>query len=65
MGAWGTGLYQDDLALDMKDYYLHLSGKESSGSNESIGRVLREAFSEVMATRTMSLCTGWFLPICS
>ena len=48
MGTWGTGLYQDDLALDMKDYYLYLSGKECSSSNESIGRVLREAFSEVI-----------------
>lgn len=24
MGTWGTGLYSDDLAMDVRDYYYEI-----------------------------------------
>ena len=42
MGAWGTGLYQDDLAADMKDIYLSL--RESEEDSQQIGKILQEEF---------------------
>ena len=30
MGAWGTGLYQDDTAMEVRDYYQELLKKEGT-----------------------------------
>ena len=42
MGAWGTGLYQDDTAMEVRDYYQELL-KKGISNEESLDCVL-EAF---------------------
>ena len=46
MGAWGTGLYQDDTAMEVRDYYQELLKKGIS--NEESLDCLLEAFEEVL-----------------
>ncbi|MEI3129998.1 MAG: hypothetical protein V8S89_03880 [Oscillospiraceae bacterium] len=46
MGAWGTGLYQDDIAMEVREYYQELL-KKGISNEESLDCVL-EAFEEVL-----------------
>ena len=46
MGAWGTGLYQDDTAMEVREYYQELL-KKGISNEESLDCVL-EAFEEVL-----------------
>ena len=46
MGAWGTGLYQDDIAMEVREYYQELL-KKGISNEESLECVL-EAFEEVL-----------------
>ena len=46
MGAWGTGLYQDDTAMEVRDYYQELL-KKGISNEESLECVL-EAFEDAL-----------------
>ena len=41
MGAWGTGLYQSDISVDLKEIYI---GKLKSGKSDEVA--LEEILSE-------------------
>ena len=46
MGAWGTGLYQDDIAMEVREYYQELL-KKGISNEESLECVL-EAFEDAL-----------------
>ena len=46
MGAWGTGLYQDDTAMEVREYYQELL-KKGISNEESLECVL-EAFEDAL-----------------
>ena len=36
MGTWGAGLYQDDVAEDVRDYYMNQLRKGKSGAEVTL-----------------------------
>jgi hypothetical protein len=61
MGTWGTGLFEDDLALDIKDMFKELI-KDGQTVQEAISTVLEE-FEDALedfdegATVVLALCS--------
>lgn len=50
MGAWGTGIFQDDTACDVRDSYRDYLGAGMSGP-EATARILKELGAGLMADR--------------
>ncbi|WP_109485572.1 DUF4259 domain-containing protein [Occallatibacter savannae] len=50
MGAWGTGIFQDDTACDVRDSYRDYLGEGMSGP-EATARILKELGAGLMADR--------------
>lgn len=62
MGAWGTGLFQDDTACDIREDYKDHLGNGLSGP-EAVARILAE-YKALSMIRTRQALSGsrWPLP---